>query len=134
MNAYTKEKIYSRAGIKFGDRAGVKVIVRKALYGLKGSANAWWLQLSDDLRSMGFTRSRIDLSIWYKKRQDGTGYDYIATLVDDFIIIADEPQIYLDEFLAKEYVISGGAFPDLYVGQDIRAYRDLSGIYLGTKK
>ena len=83
------------------------------MYGLKGSANAWWLQLSDDLRSMGFTRSRIDLSIWYKKRDDGTGYDYIATHVDDFIIIADNQQKYLDELLEKEYVISRGVFPDL---------------------
>ena len=100
-NAYTKEKIYSRAGIEFGDKAGVKVIVRKALYGLKGSANAWWIQLSDDLCSVRFTRSRINLSVWYKKRDDGTRYDYIATHVDDFIVIADEPQKYPDELFGK---------------------------------
>ena len=42
VNAFTKEKIFSRAGIEFGPKAGVQVIIRKALYGLKTSANARW--------------------------------------------------------------------------------------------
>jgi len=66
LNAFTKEKIWSRAGPEFGELAGCIVIIRKALYGLKSSARAWYFALCDVLRDMGFTKSRIDGSFWYK--------------------------------------------------------------------
>ena len=40
-NAYTKETIYTRAGVEFGERQGCVVKVVKALYGLSTSARRW---------------------------------------------------------------------------------------------
>ncbi|MGH2414505.1 MAG: reverse transcriptase domain-containing protein [Microcystaceae cyanobacterium] len=124
VNAYTEEKIYSHAGPEFGDKKGMKIILRKALYGLKSSANAWYHHLGNDLREMGFSRSRLDPSIWYRMRDDGSGYDYIAHHVDDFVIVADDPTPYL-KVLEDKYVITGGDIPELYLGQTL-AHDDVS--------
>ena len=42
VNAFTKEKIWSNSGLIFPDHIGKKVIIRKALYGLKSSAHAFY--------------------------------------------------------------------------------------------
>ena len=108
LNAYTEERIWSKAGPEFGEKAGQIVLVVKALYGLKTSAAAWWQCFADKLRSMGFNSSRADSNVWLKKRTDTNGncigYDYIACHVDDFIILVDSPEQYMAE-LCKEYVI-----------------------------
>jgi hypothetical protein len=38
VNAWTNENFYCRAGPEFGDRQGCIVVIKKALYGLKSSA------------------------------------------------------------------------------------------------
>ena len=90
LNAYTDEKICSIAGPKFGNRKGMKVIIRKALYGLKSSGNAWYHTLASKLREMGFQVSHINHCIWYRENEDGT-YDYIAHHVDDFLVVGLDP-------------------------------------------
>ena len=40
LNAFTEEKVYSRAGPEFGQKEGCTLIVEKALYGLKSIAHA----------------------------------------------------------------------------------------------
>ncbi|MGH7974171.1 MAG: reverse transcriptase domain-containing protein, partial [bacterium] len=116
VNAFTEEKIFSHAGPEFGKRQGMKVILRKALYGLKSSANAWYHHLGNDLKQMGFSRSRLDPSIWY--RDDKSGYDYFAHHVDDFSIVAEDPTPCL-RILENKYVVTGGDIPDLYLGQTL---------------
>ena len=46
-NAYAKEKIYSRAGIEFGEGHGCIIEVVKALYGLSTSERRWQLIFGD---------------------------------------------------------------------------------------
>ena len=65
------------------------VRVIKALYGLKTSANAWFLHLCDSLSELGFKLSKIDSALWYKKQDNGTGYDYFSHHVDDFSITGE---------------------------------------------
>ena len=55
--------------------------------------------------SLGFKPTRYDRDVWLKPCPTGNGYDYICTHVDDFKIIADDPQAYLsgrDNLLRKE--------------------------------
>ena len=65
-NADTEEKIYTRAGIEFGERHGCVVEIVKALYGLSTSARRWQLMLGDFIRQMGFRPTRADPNVWYK--------------------------------------------------------------------
>ena len=47
LNAYTKEKIYFRAGNKWKHNKGKVVIIIMALYGLKSSSLMWRNHLAD---------------------------------------------------------------------------------------
>ena len=49
LNALTKEKLFIIAGIEFGEEVGKIKVMRKALYGAKGSANVWFLTLASHM-------------------------------------------------------------------------------------
>ena len=115
INAYTEEKIYSSAGPEFGAKEGYRVIVKKALYGLKTSAHNWFHHFATTLREMDFKQSKLDGAIWYCHREDKSGYDYIGHHVDDFIIIADDPDPYM-KYIKTKYEVSGDDIPEFYLG------------------
>ena len=54
LNAFTDEKIYCIAGPEFGDQEGSVVVLKKALYGLRLSAERFHAHFADCLRSIGF--------------------------------------------------------------------------------
>jgi hypothetical protein len=61
INADVHEKVYFIAGDEFGPaRKGKRVVIIKALYGLKTSRAAWRAHFADILHSMGFTSSLAD--------------------------------------------------------------------------
>ena len=50
-NAYTNEKVYvPKAGTEFGERAGMYIVIKKAVYGLCSSAERFHAHLADSLR------------------------------------------------------------------------------------
>ena len=71
------------------------VILKKALYGLATSARQWNIKLGDTIRELGFCPTRADPDLWYKLSEDGIKYEYIATYVDDIIVVAIDPMVYL---------------------------------------
>ena len=58
---------------------------------------------------------RYDPDVWYKLREDGEGYDYIATYVDDFLISAKDAWSYM-RHLQSIYTIKEPAHPEIYLG------------------
>ena len=86
MNTYTNEKVSAIAGPEFGAKQGSAVIIKKALCGLKTSAERWHAHLADTCRSMG----RYDNDVWIRKSQDRIHYEYICAHVDDLMIISKQ--------------------------------------------
>ena len=39
--------------------------------------------------------SRVDQDIWIRKSDDHEGYDYLATHVDDIVVVAKKPGEYI---------------------------------------
>ena len=117
VNAYTNEKVYCRAGPEFGDREGCWVIIRKALYGLKSSAERWHAKFADSLRELGFSPTRFDRDVWI--RDAGDHYEYICTHVDDFCIFSRDPWRHMRK-LQEEYTIKDAGPPNYYLGNDFR--------------
>ena len=116
LNASTREKIYTRCGLEFGpEMVGRIAIVEKSLYGLKSSGNRWHAHFANTLYSMGFMPTRYDPDVWYKLREDGSGYDYISTYVDDFMITAKDAWSYMAH-LQSIYTIKQPANPEIYLG------------------
>ena len=57
-NAYTNEKVYIlKSGIKFGRYTVKCIVISKSLYGLFSSSNMFHSQISDTLRSFGFSQT-----------------------------------------------------------------------------
>ena len=64
LTAECREKIWTRAGPEFGSESGSIMIVRKALYGLKGSGAAFRAHLAEKLHDIGFIPTRADPDVW----------------------------------------------------------------------
>jgi hypothetical protein len=75
---------------------------------------------------MSFFISRLDSAVWYKLRDDKSRYDYLARHVDDFIIAAKNPDIYMKQ-LKTEYDDSGNNIPDFYLGMNVDVSLDDTG-------
>jgi hypothetical protein len=116
LNAKTKEKVYIKCGLEFGpEMEGRIAIVDKGLYGLKSSGNRWHAHFAQTLYGMGFIPSRYDQDVWLRKREDESGYDYISTYVDDFMITAKDPWHFMTQ-LQRIYKIKDPAHPEVYLG------------------
>ena len=112
--APNSEKVYAIAGEAFGDRKGCIVEIQRALYGLAGSARAFADFLADSLLRIGFIPSRADPDLWIK--QTSYGYDYIATHVDDLIVVSKNPQEYIS-IIEQEFALRNIELdPKYYLG------------------
>ena len=133
VQADTKEKIYSIAGPEFGDKEGSIVLINKALYGLATSARQWSLALGDSIRDMGFRPTRADPDLWIRESDDGNSYEYIATYVDDIIVVAKEPMRYLENMKRKFPIRNIEEMPEYYLGNNIEI-RNNNTIKINSKK
>src|SRR5687767_12885164 len=120
-NAYlygkTKEKVYIIAGPEFGDKLlGNKLIIDKALYGLKSSSARFHEHLSGTLLSMGYKPSKVDYDLWIKPVDDH--YEYIARYVDDVIVFSKDIMLVIQE-LKRTYIMKGVGKPQYYLGGDV---------------
>ena len=59
----------------------------KAIYGTKQSARAFMLFLQKILRNAGFHPTKKDEAVYVRKTQDGSGWCYIGTHVDDLFVL-----------------------------------------------
>ena len=123
ITADCMEKIYSRAGPEFDEREGSILVLKKALYGLRSSSRAFRAHFADFLRGMGFSASRYDRDVWMRRRENENGYDYICTHVDDFKIVARDPQRWQEQISAAFLLKSIGP-PAYYLGNDYNFSED----------
>ena len=57
--------------------------------------------------------------LWYMPAKDGKSYDYLSHHVDDFLHTSDGFSKFL-EYLRKEYTVTGGKFPDVHLGMNVK--------------
>ena len=124
LNAYTKEKIFFRAGDEWKHDKGKIVIITRALYGLKSSALMWRNHLADVIgNKLGFRSSLADPDLWYRPMtaKDGTKYyAYILVYVDDILILDKYPERFMN-LLKDNYTVKPSSVgePKVYLGADI---------------
>ena len=122
VTAKTKEKIYTRLGPEFEDRAGSIAVIVKALYGLTTSAERFRNLFADIIRKLGFQPTRFDRYVWMRLRDDKSGYDYICTHVDDFKVVASDAQSWMNKISKILYLKEHGP-RQYYLGCDY-LYKD----------
>ena len=104
MNAYitapNREKIWTTLGKEFGDDAGKKAIVVRALYGLKSAGAAFRAHLAGCMRELGYKPCLADPDLWYREQTDKNQnlyYSYILCYVDDLLVIHHNPKHVMDK-------------------------------------
>ena len=80
--------------------------------------------VADFLRSLGFSATRYDRDVWMRAREEGDGYDYICTHVDDFKIVARDPNRWKLHISAAFLLKSIGPPSAYYLGNDYNFLAD----------
>ena len=86
LSAPVLEKVWLTAGPEFGPEQGKKMIVVRALYGLKSASASFRSFMAKKLDEMGFKSSKGDFDIWMRPASKSTGeqyYEYAMLYVDD---------------------------------------------------
>ena len=125
LTAPVQEKIWTFLGPEFGEDAGKKAIIVRALYGLKSAGAAFRNHLADCMSTLGYESCKADQDLWYKpdiRPSDGHKYySYMLLYVDDALCIHHDAKTALEEvdryFQMKEGSIGD---PDLYLGAKLR--------------
>ena len=76
LTADCSEKIWMHAGAEFSSESGSIMIVKKALYGLKGSGAAFRAHLAEKLHDIGLIPSRADPDVWRRPAVKPDGFEY----------------------------------------------------------
>lgn len=127
LNAPTKEKVYTIAGLEFGPQnVGRPVLIVRALYGLKSSGARWRDHMAASLREAGFESCKADPDVWMKAEVKPTGekyWAYVLCYVDDLLVISHNPKEVM-EFLASKYTLKEGSVkePDMYLGNEVKKW------------
>ena len=127
LNAETRERVWFQAGHEWGSRCGCKVIITRALYGLKSSGAEWKKVLADYIKhTLGFDPSfGADDNVYLRAEKDDQGkeyYSYIVCFVDDILCLHKKPDKYLD-LIGRDFRLKTTPEPPkMYLGGDISKF------------
>jgi Reverse transcriptase (RNA-dependent DNA polymerase) len=94
LNADCREQVWMTAGPEFGSNEGKKVLIVRALYGLKSSGAAWRAHLAQSMLDIGFKPCLADPDVWMRPAVKPNGdkcYDYVLIYVDDLLVCSIDP-------------------------------------------
>ena len=87
VNADLEEPIYMCQPPRYVVQSDQHVLkLKKAMYGLKQSGQAWYKCLSAAMTKIGFTKSKSDAAVFYRHHRKG--FVIIAVAVDDLMMTA----------------------------------------------
>jgi len=119
LHGNTQGKIYSITGSEFGEKKDYMVIIKKALYGLSTSARAWNIELGDMIRGLGFVPTRADPDLWIRLDGGTNKYEYIATYVDDLIMVGHKSKELMGRIKEKYPIRNISEVPEYYLGNNL---------------
>jgi hypothetical protein len=138
QNAFLHENmeydVYMRQPTCFEDRSMPNYVCKldKSLYKLKQAPRAWYSKLSMKLCEIGFTPSKVDISLFYFNKDDITMF--VLVYVDD-IIVASSSQKVTEGLLCKlkqEFALKD--LGDLHYFLGIEVHKVTNGIILSEDK
>jgi hypothetical protein len=95
LTAPLTEKVWTVLGPEFGDDAGKRALIVRALYGLKSSGTDFSNHLDECMNNLGWNPCRADRYLWMKAEpcpDEGVLYSaYIMIYVDDILCVHHDP-------------------------------------------
>lgn len=131
LSAPCREKVYCIAGPEFGSEAGMTMVVRKALYGLRSSGASFRSMLADTIWDLGYRPSRADPDVWLRPATKPNGFRYyemVLCYVDDVISIGHDPMQAING-IKGVFKLKGdkAEVPDMYLGAGVTQVSTQSG-------
>jgi hypothetical protein len=125
LTAPITENVWTVLGPEFGDDAGKRALIVRALYGVKSAGAAFRNHLAECMNHLGWNPCRADRDLWMRaetRPDDGVLYwAYILIYVDDILCVHHDPRAplaKLDEyFKMKEFFIQ---VPTFYLGAKLK--------------
>ena len=99
LKAKYRDKILIEAGTEFVTKKGMVMIISRSLYGLKSSGDVWIVNISENMKSLGYRSSEAATDVWIKlyfNPNKDPYYKYILCYVDDLIHIGFNPKEDMD--------------------------------------
>jgi hypothetical protein len=130
LNAQPREKVYTIAGVEFGEEEGHTMLIVRALYGLKSSGAAWRSHFANSLRDLGFLSNQADPDVWTReavKTQGDKYYEYVLVYVDDQLTISEDPKNITDSLQQEpfNYTLKDVGPPKRYLGATVGTCVDI---------
>jgi hypothetical protein len=95
LTAPITEKIWTVLGTEFGDDAGKRVLIFRALYGLKSDGADLRNHLAECMKHLGWEPCRADRDLWMKAEtrpnDDVRYWAYILIYIDDILCVHHDP-------------------------------------------
>jgi hypothetical protein len=94
LTADCQERIYIIAGPEFGSDAGLIMIIRKALYGLKSSGAAFSARIAA-LYDLNYLPTKGNPDVWIRAATKPDGfmyYEMVLVYVDDILCVSHNPK------------------------------------------
>jgi hypothetical protein len=125
LTAPITEKVWCIVGPEFGEDAGKKALIVRALYCLKSAGAAFRNHLTECMKHLGWKYCRADRDLWSKRQkrpEEGFEYwAYILIYVDDILCVHHNPG---DELirLDKYFKMKDGSIqePTSYLGAKLK--------------
>jgi hypothetical protein len=134
LHGEISERLYCHQPARFVDAAHPDHVCRlaKSLYGLKQAPRAWFDRLGSHLRSLGFTQTGSDSSLFVYNR-DGT-MAYLLVYVDDIILTASSMSLlrHIVDQLRSVFAIKDLGPLRFFLGVQVR--RDAQGFLLSQEQ
>jgi hypothetical protein len=108
------EKIYSIAGPEFGEQEDSVMLFAKAIYSLRSSSDAFRATFANFLWQKEFFPIWYYCDVWIQLHEMKDSYDYICTHVDDFKIVAKEPEQCRDQ-ISSSFLLKSIGPPSLTI-------------------
>jgi hypothetical protein len=125
LTAPLTEKIWTVLGPEFGDDAGKRALIVRALYGLKSAGAAFSYHLAECIKHLDCEPCHADRDLWMKAKtrpNDGVCYwAYILIYVDDILCVHHDPGTLLAK-LDEYFKMKEGSIqvPTFYLGAKLK--------------
>jgi len=116
LHSYTEEKVIIELGEEWGEHGGQSVIVRKAIYGLVGSAHAFHQYVAKSMLKLGFMRSAGEPDVWLRRRRNL--WDRVALYVDDVVVMSTHPEEVVT-LMSSLFCFKFSGTAERYLGSDV---------------
>ena len=92
--------------------------MKKALYGLKQAPRAWYKRIDSYLMKLGFTRSNVDLNLYFKVDREKPLI--LVLYVDDLFLTSADPLIHqCKSKLATEFEMKDLGMMHYFLGLEV---------------